>query len=174
MKRLSHFTRGNMNIYLIGMPGTGKTTIGKLLAKKLSYEFVDLDHQIEKDALMFIDVIFEQYGEKFFRELETKALKEVSTGTNKIISTGGGIVTIKENKNYMDGLVIFIDTELDIIEERIQNDFPRPLLKTKTLSTLKDERMLKYIFFADVIVSNDSDPDKTVTEILKALEKHHA
>jgi shikimate kinase len=163
-----------MNIYLIGMPGTGKTTIGKLLAKKLSYEFVDLDHQIEKDALMFIDVIFEQYGEKFFRELETKALKEVSTGTNKIISTGGGIVTIKENKNYMDGLVIFIDTELDIIEERIQNDFPRPLLKTKTLSTLKDERMLKYIFFADVIVSNDSDPDKTVTEILKALEKHHA
>lgn len=163
-----------MNIYLIGMPGTGKTTIGKLLAKKLSYEFVDLDHQIEKDALMFIDVIFEQYGEKFFRELETKALKEVSTGTNKIISTGGGIVTIKENKNYMDGLVIFIDTELDIIEERIQNDFPRPLLKTKTLSTLKDERMLKYIFFADVIISNDSDPDKTVTEILKALEKHHA
>lgn len=174
MKRLRHFTRGNMNIYLIGMPGTGKTTIGKLLAKKLSYEFVDLDHQIEKDALMFIDEIFEQYGEKFFRELETKALKEVSTGTNKIISTGGGIVTIKENKNYMNGLVIFIDTELDIIEERIQNDFPRPLLKTKTLSTLKDERMLKYIFFADVIVSNDSDPDKTVTEILKALEKHHA
>ena len=94
MKRLSHFTRGNMNIYLIGMPGTGKTTIGKLLAKKLSYEFVDLDHQIEKDALMFIDEIFEQYGEKFFRELETKALKEVSTGTNKIISTGGGIVKI--------------------------------------------------------------------------------
>ncbi|MBM7453782.1 shikimate kinase [Acholeplasma morum] len=163
-----------MNIYLIGMPGTGKTTIGKLLAKKLSYEFVDLDHQIEKESLMFIDVIFEQYGEKIFRELETKALKEVSTGTNKIISTGGGIVTIKENKNYMDGLVIFIDTELDIIEERIQNDFPRPLLKTKTLSTLKDERMLKYIFFADVIVSNDSDPDKTVTEILKALENHHA
>ena len=84
-----------MNIYLIGMPGSGKTTIGKLLADKLSKTFVDLDHKIERDALMFVDEIFEQYGEKMFRDLETKALEEVSTCDDLVVSTGGGIVTQK-------------------------------------------------------------------------------
>jgi len=163
--------RTNMNIYLIGMPGSGKTTIGKRLAKTLGYSFVDLDHKIEKDTLMFVDEIFEQYGEKTFREFETKALSELKGCDQLVVSTGGGIVTRKENKQLMEGLVVFIDTELDIIEKRIVHDFPRPLLKTKTLEALKDERMLKYIFFSDLIVSNDHDPQKTIDQILKNMKE---
>ncbi|PKK87117.1 MAG: hypothetical protein CVV63_02155, partial [Tenericutes bacterium HGW-Tenericutes-8] len=151
-----------MNIYLIGMPGSGKTTIGKLLASKLGRTFVDLDHKIERDALMFVDEIFEQYGEKMFRDLETKALEAVSLCDDLVVSTGGGIVTENRNKALMKGITVYIDTEIDIIESRIKHDFPRPLLKTKTLHTLKDERILKYIFFADVIIANDHNTTKTV------------
>ena len=65
-----------MNIYLIGLPGSGKSTLGKRLAKELGYEFVDTDNIIEKEAMMFIDEIFEAYGEEYFRALENNTLKE--------------------------------------------------------------------------------------------------
>lgn len=159
-----------MNIYLIGMPGSGKSTIGKLLSERLGRTFIDLDHMIERDTMMFIDEMFEKYGEKTFREYETKALEAVSKCDELVVSTGGGIVTEKRNKAFMQGVVIYIDTELEIIEERIKNDFPRPLLRKKTLAAIKDERMLKYIFFADVIIANDHDAEKAVTQILKKLE----
>lgn len=158
-----------MNVYLIGMPGSGKSTIGKLLSERLGRTFVDLDHMIERDAMMFIDEMFEKYGEQTFREYETKALEAVSKCEDLVVSTGGGIVTEKRNKALMQGIVIYIDTEIEIIEERIKTDFPRPLLRKKTLAAIKDERMLKYIFFADVIIANDDDAEKAVTQILKKL-----
>ena len=158
-----------MNVYLIGMPGSGKSTIGKLLSERLGRTFVDLDHMIERDAMMFIDEMFEKYGEQTFREYETKALEAVSKCEDLVVSTGGGIVTEKRNKALMQGIVIYIDTEIEIIEERIKTDFPRPLLRKKTLVAIKDERMLKYIFFADVIIANDDDAEKAVTQILKKL-----
>ena len=122
---------------------------------------------IERDAMMFIDEMFENMVKKqTFREYETKAL-EVSK-CDLVVSTGG-IVTEKRNKALMQGIVIYIDTEIEIIEERIKNRFSKTTTKKKTLAAIKDERMLKYIFFADVIIANDDDAEKAVTQILKKL-----
>lgn len=159
-----------MNIFIIGMPGSGKTTIAKHLAKALNYEFVDLDGLIEKEALMFIEEIFEKHGEKTFRQLETKALESINSD-DTVISCGGGIVTVKENKAKMQGLKIYLDTDLDVIKERLENDYQRPLLKQTTLEQLFDKRYLKYQDFADIVINNNYDVEQTVKVILNYLKK---
>lgn len=157
-------------IYLIGMPGSGKSTVGRLLAKTLNYQFIDLDGMIEKDALMFIDEIFEKYGEVKFRELETESLKKLPDG-DLVISCGGGIVTKKENKALMTGYKIYLDTEIEIIRERLKEDYIRPLLQKKSLDTLYQERYLKYLDFSDLMISNDHSADKTVEMIMEHLKE---
>lgn len=157
-------------IFLIGMPGSGKSTVGRLLAKTLNYQFIDLDGMIEKDALMFIDEIFEKYGEAKFRELETESLKKLPDG-DIVISCGGGIVTKKENKALMTGYKIYLDTEIEIIRERLKEDYIRPLLQKKSLDTLYQERYLKYLDFSDLMISNDFSADKTVEMIMEHLKE---
>ncbi|MBQ3420901.1 MAG: AAA family ATPase, partial [Romboutsia sp.] len=86
-----------MRIILIGFMGVGKTTIGKIIAKKLKLNFVDMDNYIEKREGKSISKIFEAYGEQHFRKLESESLKDLIKSDNIVISTGGGIVTTKEN-----------------------------------------------------------------------------
>ena len=156
-----------MRIFLIGMPGSGKTTIARHLAKELNYQYVDLDGWIERDAIMFVDEIFERYGEEKFRSLETKMLTELPED-QIVVACGGGIVTRKENKALMNGLTFFLDTDLNVIRTRLEADYQRPLLKQKSLDQLFDERYLKYQDFADVVVNNNYDIDQTV----KVLKKY--
>ncbi|BCR35667.1 shikimate kinase [Mariniplasma anaerobium] len=158
-----------MNIYIIGMPGSGKTTIAKQLAKNLNYTYIDLDAMIEKDSLMFIEEIFEKYGEKKFRELETNALKEINCD-QAIISCGGGVVTVKNNKELMKGLKLYLDTDITVIKKRLESDYQRPLLKQTTLEQLYDDRFLKYQDFADAIINNNYDIDQTVKVIENYLK----
>jgi len=96
-----------MNIYLIGMPGSGKSTIARDLGKKLNRKVIDLDDEIAKNALMFVEEIIEKLGIDAFRNLETEALKQINED-NVIISCGGGIVTKRENKAFMNGFKIYI------------------------------------------------------------------
>ncbi|MDY0074769.1 MAG: shikimate kinase [Acholeplasmataceae bacterium] len=159
-----------MRIYIIGMPGSGKSTVGRKLAQVLDRPFIDLDGLIEKDALMFIEDIFEKYGEKKFRELETEALKKI-VDDNQVIVCGGGIVTKKENKQLMNGFKIYLDTDIELIRERLETDYIRPLLKEKSLDQIYQERYLKYIDFADAIISNDRKIDQTVDQIIEHLKK---
>jgi shikimate kinase len=159
-----------MNIFLIGMPGSGKTTIARHLAKELNYTYVDLDGMVEKDAKMFIEDIFEKYGEEKFRELETSALKNLKND-HLVVSLGGGIVTKKVNKDYINGLTFYLDTDLEIIKERLKEDYQRPLLRNRSLEQLFEERYLKYQDFADVIISNNTNIEQTVLSIMNYLKK---
>lgn len=159
-----------MNIFLIGMPGSGKTTVARNLAKALNLTYIDLDGMIEKDAKMFIEDIFEKYGEQTFRSLETEALKRLPED-GAVIACGGGIVTVKSNQLLMHGLTIYLDTDIEVIRERLKTDYVRPLLKQKSLETLYDERFLKYQDFADLIVSNQQSVEETVKEIIQTLEQ---
>ncbi len=157
-----------MRLFLIGMPGSGKSTIAKHLADALHYQFIDLDATIEKDALMFIEEIFERHGEKTFRRLETEALKHVE-GDNVVVACGGGIVIDKNNKALMHGLTFYLDTDIDVIKERLEHDYQRPLLLKKTLEQLFDERYLKYQDFADVVINGNVDVDQTVNVMLNYM-----
>jgi len=159
-----------MKIYLIGMPGCGKSTLGTKLAEKLKYEFIDMDNYIEKKACMFIDEIFEAYGEAYFRELETNTLKEFINLDNVIISTGGGIIKNKKHKEIMNGLCIYLDVPLDVLDQRLNNsDTIRPLLQTKTVYELYDERKDLYDYFSDLKVSN-LDIDLAIEKICEAIK----
>ena len=86
-----------MRIILIGFMGAGKTSVGERLAKKLQFDFLDMDYKIEEVENKQITEIFEQYGESYFRELENKVINEYIQNENIVISTGGGIITTKEN-----------------------------------------------------------------------------
>ena len=158
-----------MRIYLIGMPASGKSTLGRELSKRLGYSFIDMDHYIEKEAFMFVDEIFEAYGEKFFRDLETNTLKELATMDNVVIATGGGIVLNKANKGLMDGRIIYLDVSLLDLNERVENSsIVRPLLEEKPIHALYLERKELYEYFADITVYN-SDMEEAIENIIKSL-----
>jgi shikimate kinase len=124
---MSNLLQG-LNIYLIGMMGSGKSTVGQHLAKSLNYRFIDTDQIIEAIAKKPIPAIFEQSGETGFRELETQVLNELSVYTRTVISTGGGIIQEQMNWSYLrHGLVVWLDVDLEILKKRVAQDQNRPL-----------------------------------------------
>lgn len=137
-----------INIFLIGMMGAGKTTVGRLLATQLGYGFVDTDAVIEQLAGKTIKEIFASEGETAFRQLEAQVLAEVSAYTNLIIATGGGIVIRQLNWSYLHhGLIIWLDAPVEVLLQRLQNDQTRPLLQdepAQKLQSLLDERRKLY------------------------------
>jgi shikimate kinase len=125
------FDLQGLNIYLIGMMGSGKSTIGPLLAEQLGYGFLDTDPTIEKLVGQSIVEIFQTVGEPEFRQIETQVLAEVSAYVRLVVATGGGIPIDRENWNHLhQGLVIWLDPHVDLLVERLQSDTSRPLLAT--------------------------------------------
>ena len=123
------FDLQGLNIYLIGMMGSGKTTTGELLATQLGYRFIDTDTTIEKLANQTVSEIFQTSGESEFRRLETQVLAEISAYTRLVVATGGGIAIDLENWNHLQqGLVVWLDPSTETIVERLQGDDTRPLL----------------------------------------------
>lgn len=158
-----------MKLYLIGMPGVGKSTVGKILAEKLNYTFIDLDTYIEQQAMLFVDEIFHLYGEPYFRALETNCLAEVSKNDNVVIACGGGIIKTVENQNHMDGPCIYLKADLKIIEERLkQSPIERPILLSKRLEDLYNERKELYNQFKTIEVEN-TNPESCVNQIIERL-----
>lgn len=154
-----------MNIYLIGMPGSGKTTLGKELAKSLHYSFVDMDQEIEKSSRKSINEIFEQDGEEEFRDLEQDILHEVSTGKNLVISTGGGAPCFFDNMAFINrsGLSIFIDVPSEELFKRMEgNTETRPMFKEKSqeeiASEIKEKHATRLPFYsqAQLTISGDN------------------
>ena len=139
---MNNLLRG-VNVYLIGMMGSGKTTVGQLLAQKLGYRFFDTDTLLENVAQKPIPEIFATEGEVYFRDLETKILKEVSAYTRSAIATGGGIIQKPVNWGYLrQGLIVWLDVELEVLKERLVDDDTRPL--AEKLESLWESRRSLY------------------------------
>lgn len=159
-----------MKLYLIGLPGVGKSTVGKALAQKLGYTFIDLDTYIEQQAMLFVDEIFHLYGEEYFRALETNCLKEVSLQENIVVACGGGIIKNKTNKDYMDGSCIYLKADLNTIQSRIDRQtIERPLLVSKRLEDLYLERKNAYQEFQTLEIEN-VELTQTVDRIIEELK----
>lgn len=120
------------SIYLTGFMGVGKTTIGQALATKLGLPVLDTDTLIEQNMKLEVKDIFEQYGEGYFRKQETKILQELAV-RNTLVTTGGGIVTVQENIDWMkeNGCMLFLYADPEVIWKRLENDTSRPLVKQK-------------------------------------------
>ena len=158
-----------MRIYLIGLPGVGKSTVGKELSKELDYEYVDLDLYIEKLMNKSIPDIFSEFGEDFFRELEKKALNDMLNKQNVVVACGGGIIKNKTNKELMKGKVIYLTAPIEFISERINNsNIDRPLMSKYTVKELLMKREELYHYFMDLEVMN-SDLNDTVNVIKKSV-----
>lgn len=120
------------NIILTGFMGVGKTSVGTRLAKDLGYTFVDTDALIEADQKTTISGIFSSFGEPYFRDVETRIIRQVLEGENQVVSTGGGAVIRDENRAAFKkaGFVVCLTARPEVIYERIKQETHRPLLQT--------------------------------------------
>lgn len=160
--------------------GVGKTTMGRILARKLGYDFFDVDAIVEKNSGVDINLIFELEQEEGFRKREQKALFSFAGKEKAVISTGGGIVKLKENCDFLkkNGIIIHLDTSFEILEKRLRKLSNRPMLlaapnKDKLLS-LHQERHKLYEAIADLTVNLDgvSSVKHGVVELQFAIDSY--
>jgi shikimate kinase len=159
------------NIVLVGFMGTGKSTVGKLLAKRLKRQWVDVDQRIEEAEKRKIAEIFEKEGEAHFRRLERETIEKVAAGTNLVITTGGGAVIDPANRAALkkNGLLIALSASPETIFQRVRRSKHRPLLKGDMLAQIK--RLLaereNHYREADGTFSTDG---KTASQVAEAIE----
>jgi shikimate kinase len=156
------------NIYLIGLMGAGKTTIGRLLAKSLAVPFYDSDKAIEENTGVDIPTIFEFEGEDGFRDREQKMIRQLTKIDGIVMATGGGAILREENRKLLqeNGFVVYLKCSVDRILERTRRDTQRPLLKTDNprgkIEDLFDQREPLYLACADFKIDTGTLPSKIV------------
>ena len=163
---LADLSRKMENIIFIGMPGSGKTSIGGFVAKKLERPFVDLDEEIERRWGLPIPEIFSREGETGFREKESMVLAEVCKGSGQVIATGGGCVTRQENHPHLrqNGVIVFIKRELNRLPME-----GRPLSLAGNLDEIYRQRKPLYLGLADLCVHNNTRPEKIARRVIEKL-----
>jgi len=155
------------NLVLVGMPGAGKTTIGKALAEDLQMPFYDIDTMIEQRENLSIEQIFAQFGEEYFRQRESELLKEICTQMGAVIVSGGGSVLREENRLAMksNGKIILVKRELAYLATE-----GRPLSKDReSLQRILDVRMPIYEELGEIVVENNEDIFAAVEKIKKSM-----
>ncbi|MCF0105155.1 MAG: shikimate dehydrogenase [Holdemanella sp.] len=158
------------NIVLIGMPSSGKSTIGKLLHKRLHKEFIDMDSMIVKKTGMKIPEIFEKSKEAGFRKIESMVSHELGMQHGIIIGTGGGTIKSEYNMDSLkrNGIIVFIDRKLDLLKTKDAN---RPLSSSKeAVKKLYEERYPLYMQYADIHIPNNGVFKNTIQEIVKECQ----
>ena len=163
-----------MNIYLIGMMGSGKSTIGHMVGDKMQLSFIDLDQEIENLTGKTINEIFKKDGEEFFRKVESECLRLHS---NAVLACGGGIVLKTKNRSYIKkhGKVILLKASVSELAKRLASSNKRPLFNKqnpkKGLEELWSDRKSKYINMADITIATDNrSPQDISEEIVEKLE----
>ena len=167
------------NIILIGPMGSGKTSTGKMLAKEMGYVFLDTDEEVTKRTGVSIAYIFDVEGEEGFRKRECLALKECLNDNNTVLSTGGGIVLSKENRDLLQdrGKVVYLQTSIRFQVKRTASTNNRPLLQNKdpeeTLKNLMLTRAPLYEEIADITITTDNKSLQEMSkEIQRAINEH--
>ena len=157
------------SIVLTGMPGSGKTTLGKILAERLGRQFTDTDGEIIKRAGLSIAEIFRRYGEKRFRDMETEVIREISGRGEQIVATGGGAILRRENIDTLkqNGTVVFLDRAPETIVPMEDRPLADDLSKVRRLY---EERYPVYKAAADVTVTVTGTPEHTADTILERLK----
>jgi shikimate kinase len=146
------------NIYLVGMMGAGKTTVGRLLARRLKLRFIDADQELERRCGVKIPLIFEIEGEAGFRAREAQVLSDLVALDGVVLATGGGVVLLEENRRRLAarGTVVYLRATPEDLHERIRQDRNRPLLATgdpfTRLRELHAQRDALYREVADLVV----------------------
>lgn len=163
---LGEVLKRETNISLVGMPGAGKTTVGRILAEKLGMGFCDTDEEIEKIAGESPEKIIEKYGEERFREIETEVAESVSSLRGVVIATGGGTILREKNVEKLRscGVVIWLGRDLNLLA---QNN--RPLSKSMSISRLFKQREGYYVAASDKKIENDKAAEKTAEKIITEI-----
>ena len=164
------------NIFIVGSMGSGKTSIGKMLAKNNNLSFLDTDHEIIRSCGYSIPDIFEEFGEEHFRGLETEQLRKMNAMENHVVSTGGGIILRDDNQKLMKdlGIIIFLDININSQIDRVKNRKNRPLLNNKSLKdnllSLKKIRDPIYKNISNYIIDvSGKERDQVINEIQKII-----
>jgi shikimate kinase len=165
------------NVFLVGMMGAGKSTVGKALARRLDREFIDCDREIVERTGVPIATIFEIEGEEGFRRRESAVLAELARRPGVVIATGGGAVLSEENRRLMraHGTVVYLHAALEHLHERTRHDTSRPLLargdRRATLAALLEARDPLYRDAAHLVVESATpSPGSLAGRIALALE----
>ena len=165
-----------MNIAVYGFMGVGKSTIGKLLAERLRYDFIDMDTEIEKREETTISEIFRLQGEPRFRKLESNLIKELSQQDGLVIACGGGAIATPENAEVLGkaSRMVYLTATIEEIIERTNHDNTRPLLEVENPVTIASElierRKPVYTKYAEITIdTTGKTPDEVVEMVLEAL-----
>ncbi len=158
-------------IYLIGLPGAGKSTIGEFIANELNWKFIDLDAQIEEAEGKEISEIFEQEGEEYFRAIERNELRALIS-RKVVISAGGGTPCYHSNMDWINGngFSIFLNPPKEVLIERLKNTTHRPLIGEDAGLTIKRLFQERIHFYRQVkMESSHTDPCEIMAELRKFL-----
>ena len=167
-KVLSLLNREKQNLILIGMPGCGKSTIGRILAKKTGRRFLDADKCIEERIGMSIPEFFAREGEDAFRRIETEVLRDLGKESGLVIATGGGCVTRAENRDslHQNGRIFFLRRDLSLLPTK-----GRPISQANPLEELYRVRLPLYLSFADAEIENMAAPERCADRILEVYDE---
>lgn len=167
----------NMNIFIVGPMGSGKSTVGKIISDELFLDFYDTDEEIEERTGASIDWIFDLEGEGGFRKRESEMLEEMVQKNSIVLSTGGGIILALSNRELLSsrGTVFYLSTPISVQIDRTSKDKDRPLLKNgdpgKILKKLDNQRKELYKSVSDHVVETENKTSQEVAaEIIKLVK----
>lgn len=163
-----------LRIFLIGLPGAGKSTVGEHLASELTYSFFDLDEQIELKTGQTITEIFKEKSETYFRELEANQLRKM-TKENMVVATGGGTPCFHKNMSWMNetGFTVFLNPPIEVIVERILKEDHRPLISGDVEGSLKKLLEKRVNLYEQAqMESRLSTPGKILVKLLNTFAKN--